>query len=838
MNTAFKQYKKWFANPYFLTFLCVLIFIATSVVFFLVWNLFSLLFLAIKVNFLSGFQNPTGFTTMLKSGFNLSLLVPVMTTLSRIAYLVVLVFVAFKSWRKIYDIRISFVDLNKGTKGTSRFTTFDEIKQQFTKVSLDNEIYSGQAGVPIITDPDREHIYIDTTSTNRKVNGATQSGKTQAYSYPTIDLNIRAEIPDTMVINDLKGSMSKMTLGNKLAKKRFYIKVLNFVDPKNSIRYNPFHQVWKYIEQGREAQAEKEIGSVAYTHIFEKNQQDPKWNDGAIATFSALTLILVRFAKKYNHSKWVNPTAFMDLVVSYAESDDNGDNLLDKYIRSFPSTDPIRLLYNPAAIATKKQRESFYMILSTTMTNMYANENIRYMTSGMDIDFVKLAYPDKVGKNKLDKPTMLFVVFPEGDKAYAKLMTTFYTQMISAQAQAAAMSSSGKFDRRIHFLLEEIFNIPPIPDLETTLNVGLERGHVFSMVYQLEKQAEMTYGKDRADVVLGGAGLSYFIMSDNDDDLSAWSNSLGKSTVIGLNRSGDLLDTDKSYTEMEEQRDLLFDDELGLLLPGEWVVRRRKFRHDLDNNPVRPRPIFSKFKSEMVNGQEKLSDETNMKFAHQYLFNDQRFNNNLTMDELVYRENLEKDINGNKIDRDVSIEELSIPHDLFEATVMLALSSPDKPEYKMLKSDLNLIEKKVMDQLLTKEDIEENQILKRQEKARQEIEALKQSEAKEQEKLYNKSLKEAVLSAKQRENMSIVPDNFGAEIKDVFVGVKREELIVLIQTYFPRNADEKLIEIANLQYVKQLVDYFEHDLGQSNKDRDFRVKLQHLINRNTTNNGG
>ena len=67
-----------------------------------------------------------------------------------------------------------------------------------------------------------------------------------------------------------------------------------------------------------DAQAEKEIGAVAYTHIYEKNQQDPKWNDGAIATFSAISLILVRFAKKYHQPKWLNPTAFIDLVVSYA----------------------------------------------------------------------------------------------------------------------------------------------------------------------------------------------------------------------------------------------------------------------------------------------------------------------------------------------------------------------------------------------------------------------------------------------------------------------------------------------------------------------------------------
>ncbi|NLH35930.1 MAG: type IV secretory system conjugative DNA transfer family protein [Lactococcus chungangensis] len=834
MNTAFKQYKKWFANPYFLLALCLIIFFTTSVVFFLLWNIASLIFLALKVNLFSGFVNPTGISAMIGAGFNWGLFVPVMTTLSRIGYILVLLFVGFKSWRKIYDIRVSFVDLNKGTKGTSRFTTFSEVKEQFVKVPLSNEIYSGPAGVPIIMDPDRKHVYIDTTSTNRKVNGATQSGKTQAYSYPAIDLNIRAEIPDTMIINDLKGSMSKMTLGNKLAKKRFNISVLNFIDPKNSIRYNPFHQVWTYVSHGMDAQAEKEIGAVAYTHIYEKNQQDPKWNDGAIATFSAISLILVRFAKKYHQPKWLNPTAFMDLVVSYAVADDNGNNVLDAYIRSFPSTDPIRLLYNPAAIATRKQRESFYMILSTTMTNMYANENIRYMTSGMDVDFVKLAYPDKIANGKLAKPTMLFVVFPEGDKAYAKLMTTFYTQMISAQAQAAARSSSGKFDRRIHFLLEEVFNIPPIPDLETTLNVGLERGHVFSMIYQLEKQAKMTYGEDRADVVLGGAGLSYFIMSDDDKDLNAWSDSLGKSTVIGLNRSGDLLDTDKSYTEMEDQRDLLFSDELGLLLPGEWVVRRRKFRQDLENNPVRPRPIFAKYKSEMVNGKEKLTPETNMSFAYQYLFSDERFNNHLTMDELDYRENLDKDFEGNKIDRKISIEDLSIPHDLFEATVKCALGKPDDEDYALNQSNLMLIEKRMREEQLTKEEVEENTILRRKEKIRREQENLEKSELKKQEKLFNQSLKEAVLSNQQRSNMPVVPNSLGALIVDVFVGSKREELVELIQSQFPRNADEKFTEISNLQYVRQLQDYLEHNLGTSAKDKDFKAKLNHLINKDVT----
>lgn len=837
MNTAFKQYKKWFANPYFLTALCLLIFIATSVVFFLLWNILSLVILALKINIFSGFLNPTGIGTTLSEGFGWHLFRPVVTPLFLVIYFFILVIMSFKSWRKIYDIRVSFMDLNKGTKGTSRFTELDEVREQYIKVPLSNEIYSGQAGVPIMTDPDRLHVYIDTSSTNRKINGATQSGKTQCYSYPTIDLNIRAEIPDTMIINDLKGSMSKMTLGNKLAKERFYVKVLNFNDPKNSLRYNPFYQVWDYVSKGLDAKAEKEIGSVAYTHIYEKDQKDPMWNNGAIATFSAITLILVQFAKKFNKPEWVNPTAFLDLVVNYASSNEEDQNIIDDYIRTLPSTNSIRLLYNPAEIATKKQRQSFYMILSTTMTNMYANENIRYMTSDMDIDFVKLAYPDKIANGKLDKPTMLFVVFPEGDNAYAKLMATFYTQMISAQAQAAAMSSTGKFDRRIHFLLEEIFNIPAIPKLESTLNVGLERGHVFSMVYQLEKQAKMTYGEDRADVVLGGAGLSYFIMSDDDKDLDAWSDSLGKSTVIGINRSGDLLDTDKSYTEMEDQRDLLYKDELGLLLEGEWVVRRRKYRKDLKNNPVRPRPLIAKYKSEFVNGKEKLSDETNMKFAYEYLFNDDRFNNNLTMDELDFRENIEKDFNGNPIQRDISIEELSIPHDLFEATVKVALGKPEDEDYAYNQSNLKVIEKRLLNEELTKEEVQKIEILKRKRKVQLEKEKITKEEEKKQKEIFDKALKEAVLSSKQRSNIPFVSEKGSKTMAEVFVGGKREELVELIQIHFPKDADEKFTEISNLQYVTQLQDYLSHYLGTSQKDKAFKQKIQHLIDSNNSKNG-
>ena len=82
MNTAFKQYKKWFANPYFLLALCLIIFFTTSVVFFLLWNIASLIFLALKVNLFSGFVNPNGISAMIGAGFNWGLFVPVMTTLS------------------------------------------------------------------------------------------------------------------------------------------------------------------------------------------------------------------------------------------------------------------------------------------------------------------------------------------------------------------------------------------------------------------------------------------------------------------------------------------------------------------------------------------------------------------------------------------------------------------------------------------------------------------------------------------------------------------------------------------------------------------------------------
>ena len=145
-----------------------------------------------------------------------------------------------------------------------------------------------------------------------------------------------------------------------------------------------------------------------------------------------------------------------------------------------------------------------------------------------------------------------------------------------------------------------------------------------------------------------------------------------------------------------------------------------------------------------------------------------------------------------------------------------------------------LIEKRMREEQLSKEELEENMILRRKEKIRREQEELDKSELKKQEKLFNQSLKEAVLSNQQRSNMPVVPNSFGALIVDVFVGSKREELVELIQSQFPRNADEKFTEISNLQYVRQLQDYLEHNLGTSAKDKDFKAKLNHLINKDVT----
>ncbi|HAP15310.1 MAG TPA: hypothetical protein DCR07_04295, partial [Lactococcus sp.] len=162
----------------------------------------------------------------------------------------------------------------------------------------------------------------------------------------------------------------------------------------------------------------------------------------------------------------------------------------------------------------------------------------------------------------------------------------------------------------------------------------------------------------------------------------------GPATVITTQRSGDPLDSDKSFTESERERNLLKADELTRLMQGEWVLNRTKFTKDLKGKPIRPYPIkgFYKEKKDASGRIIGYDDYMNAKFAYEYLFSEAGGyfdTKGKKLSDLELRENLEIDPEtGKTIDRVVKDEDLIVPHDLLDLIIGEAMVRQELQHFK------------------------------------------------------------------------------------------------------------------------------------------------------------
>lgn len=107
-----------------------------------------------------------------------------------------------------YKLRTNFRELEeKHAKGSSRFTTLQEIKHQYKAIPEKSKEYKGGGGVPISRY--KERIFIDDSPVNNLWVGTTRSGKGEMGMFPMIDIYSRAEEKASMVFNDPKGGATR-----------------------------------------------------------------------------------------------------------------------------------------------------------------------------------------------------------------------------------------------------------------------------------------------------------------------------------------------------------------------------------------------------------------------------------------------------------------------------------------------------------------------------------------------------------------------------------------------------------------------------------------------------
>jgi type IV secretion system protein VirD4 len=277
-----------------------------------------------------------------------------------------------------YKLRTNFRELEEpGSKGTSRFTTLDEMKKQYRAVPEKKETYKGGGGVPISRYQDK--IFIDDSPVNNLIIGTTRSGKGEMTIFPMIDIYSRAEKKASMILNDPKGELYA-TSKETLEKRGYHVEVLNLDNPLKSMSYQILQIVIDAYEEGNMAKAEQYAKTISSMLYSDPSAKDKFWQDSASALCTALILGLCEKNLPHNKKKITMYTVANTLneLAAEQEMDEVTGSMvtgLDRFFDSLPESHPAKLQY-----ATVKFASGAGQTVAGIFANTFGKLNIFTLT--------------------------------------------------------------------------------------------------------------------------------------------------------------------------------------------------------------------------------------------------------------------------------------------------------------------------------------------------------------------------------------------------------------------------------------------------------------------------
>ena len=172
----------------------------------------------------------------------------------------------------VYRFRNAFRSLEAGQKGTSRFTTMEEIKEQYPAVAEipeknpDGSIkrIPGNGGLPVASKDG--YMYLDESATNALILAITRAGKGEVFSLRMLDSYSRSEKQPSLIVLDMKFDLRKMC--TKAFQDRGYeVMSINLENPMRGVGYNPLYLITRYYQEGRDSDAELLCKAFAYPHF-------------------------------------------------------------------------------------------------------------------------------------------------------------------------------------------------------------------------------------------------------------------------------------------------------------------------------------------------------------------------------------------------------------------------------------------------------------------------------------------------------------------------------------------------------------------------------------------
>lgn len=516
----------------------------------------------------------------------------------------------------LYKVKVSWSEehFNLGQKGTARFTTTEEIKEQYKAIEPLETGYPGNPGILIARHG--QNFYIDDSVVSNLILGITRSGKGEVFVKTSLEIYSRAEKQPSLIINDPKLELYKV-FAKILEQRGYEVHLLNASNPKLSMGFNPVSVALKFYKQRDYDTAEQVVNSLAYSYFdVEKAKGDMVYFvSAAAALFAAMILASMEDAiladqieNAERYRKWCNlpqeeqnahPFRNRDdnektinlysMVINFGQMvttpvDKNGNRtLLDVYFESRPATDRARLKYLGVQVAPGKTKSGVFSEMLREI-DIFTLNNVAKMTAESTLDFTEIGFGEK--------PIAVFLSTPSYDASLYKLPTIFIRQMYYVLGKRCD-DGKGKCDRQVKVILDEAGNMPSIELMKVMTTMGLGQNISFDIYLQNYEQLEEQYGKEIAQTIRGNCANHFYLQTNSQDTAESFSGMLGNRSVVDVQRAGAKLSLQKYYTESIGQEPLLDKNKLMELREGEVVIFRRSKRRDLHGNKVKPRPIFN-----------------------------------------------------------------------------------------------------------------------------------------------------------------------------------------------------------------------------------------------------
>ena len=458
--------------------------------------------------------------------------------------------------------------------GSARWGTHEDIAPYIDPVFQNNVILTQTERLTMSSRPKNPKY---ARNKNVLVIGGSGSGKTRFWLKPNL-----MQMHSSYVVTDPKGTIlvecGKMLqrgapkLGKdgkpvkdkhgKIVYEPYQIKVLNTINFKKSMHYNPF----SYIH------SEKDILKLVTTLIANTKGEGKAGDDFWVKAETLLYCALIGYIHYEAPVEEQNFSTLIEMINSMEvrEDDEEFKNAVDLMFDELKEREPNHFAvrqYAKYKLAAGKTAKSILISCGTRLA-VFDIAELREITSYDELEL------DTLG----DRRTALFLIMSDTDDSFNFLISMCYTQLFNLLCEKADDVYGGRLPVHVRCLIDECANIGQIPKLEKLVATIRSREISACLVLQAQSQLKAIY-KDNADTIIGNMDSSIFLGGKEPTTLKELEAVLGKETIDTYNTGESRgRETSHSLNYQKLGKALMSQDELAVMDGGKCILQLRGVR--------------------------------------------------------------------------------------------------------------------------------------------------------------------------------------------------------------------------------------------------------------------